>query len=73
MIEELYTDVEKGEMTTTKAGRIFSLRSQEPCPVDIHKVLAELEELVKNNQDQVLLSKKLRAIFPSLKKNKGSF
>lgn len=68
MIEELYTDVEKGEMTTTKAGRIFSLRSQEPCPVDIHKVLAELEELVKTNQDQVLLGKKLRVIFPSLKK-----
>ncbi len=72
MIEELYTETEKGKMTKTKSGRIFSLRSQETCPVDINTVLTELEELVKTNQDQVLLRKKLRAIFPSLKKSKGN-
>lgn len=68
MIEELYTEGEKGKMTKTRSGRIFLLKNQETCPVDIEATLAELEELVKTNQDQVLLRKKLRTVFPSLKK-----
>ncbi len=69
MIEELYTEREKGKMTKKKSGRMFLLRSEEVCPVDIDVALAEFEELVKTNQDQALLQKKLRGIFPSLKKH----
>lgn len=68
MIEELYTNAEKGRMIKTKSGRIFSLRSKYTCPVDIHVILAQLEELVKTSQEQTILRKKLRVIFPSLKR-----
>lgn len=67
MIEELYTETEKGHMVKKGSGRVFSLRNHHDCPMDIRSVLHELESLVKKGSDQLLLQKRMRAIFPSLK------
>lgn len=67
MVEELYTETEEGNMVKTKSGRIFSLKNYDQCPVDIQKILAELEELVKDGRDQANLQERMKTIFPSLK------
>lgn len=67
MIEELYTESEEGKMVKTKSGRIFSLKNHEQCPVDIQKILAELEGMVKYGEDQENLQRKMKGIFPSIR------
>jgi FlaA1/EpsC-like NDP-sugar epimerase len=67
MIEELYTVSEGKEMITTKSGKIFALKNLAVCPVDIIKILVELEELVKNGKGEAMLQKHMRNIFPSIK------
>lgn len=67
MIEELYTETEKGHMVKKGSGRVFSLKNYDDCPMDIRSVLHELESLVKKGSDQELLRKRMKAIFPSLK------
>lgn len=67
MIEELYTEAEKGEIVKAKSGQMFSLRNHEKCPADIEKVLFEFEEIVKRGAGQKELREKMKRIFPSLK------
>ncbi len=67
MIEELYTKTERGNMVKQGSGRVFSLKNYDSCPVDIVDTIQELEDLVKQGCDQSTLSKKMKAIFPSLK------
>lgn len=67
MIEELYTESERGNMVKTGMDRIFSLKNQDRCPVDIMKTVEVLEEMVKTGVPQDLLRKSLKKIFPSLK------
>lgn len=69
MIEELYTETEKGNLHHLKGGKsIYTLKNQDTCPVDILGVLDELESIVKAGDDRGEVKKKIRAIFPSLKK-----
>jgi len=67
MVEELYTETEEGNMIKTKSGRIFSLKNHDRCPVDIQKILAELEETVKHGANQANLQERMKTIFPSIK------
>jgi FlaA1/EpsC-like NDP-sugar epimerase len=66
MVEELYTETEEGNMVKVKSGRIFSLKNHDRCPVDIQKILLELEERVKVGGDQKLLWTTMKEIFPSI-------
>ena len=68
MVEELYTESEKGKMLKTKSGRIFSLKNNDNCPLDIKAAIAELEAFVKEGLTQQKLWRKMKSIFPSLKK-----
>lgn len=67
MIEELYTETERGHMVKKGGDRVFALKNYDDCPVDVRSVLYELESLVKKGSDQLMLKKKMKAIFPSLK------
>ena len=68
MIEELYTESEKGNLQQRRGGKnIFTLKNEEKCPVNIENMLSNLEETVKLGPAQKLLQKKLKMIFPSLK------
>lgn len=67
MIEELYTENERGNMVKTSMDRIFSLKNQDQCPVDIREAFESLEEMVKTGVSQDILRKSLKKIFPSLK------
>lgn len=69
MIEELYTESEEGEMVKRKSGRIFSLKNHVVCPVDINKTLIELEEVVRKGENQVVLQRKMKTIFSSLRES----
>lgn len=67
MIEELYTENERGNMVKTSMDRIFSLKNYDRCPVDIMQTIEILEDMVKNGAPQVELRKHLKKIFPSIK------
>jgi len=68
MIEELYTESEKGNLQQRRGGKnIYTLKNEEQCPVNIKNALSNLEETVKLGPAQRLLQKKLKMIFPSLK------
>lgn len=68
MIEELYTETERGNLQRSKAGSsIYMLKNEEICPVDITDLISVLEEIVKMGPAQTFLRKKLIRIFPSLK------
>lgn len=70
MIEELYTETEKGNLRQRRGGKkIYTLKNEEMCPLNIEEVIDDLEENVKMGPAQQLLQKKLRKIFPSLKIN----
>lgn len=69
MIEELYTENEEHNMVKPRANRIFFLKNYDRCPMDIQKILEELEEIVKAGQNQIFLFRKLKYIFSSLKKS----
>lgn len=68
MIEELYTETEKGNLIRGGSKKIFALKNYDRCPVDILALLAEFENDVKNIQNQDALRVRLKHIFPSLKK-----
>lgn len=68
MVEELYTDDELLKMKKARHGRMFVIKNQESCIVDVGVVISELELLVKNGCEQVVLKEKLQEIFPSLRK-----
>ena len=68
MVEELYTESEKGKILKTKSGRIFSLKNNDHCSLDIEAVITELEASVKKGKTQQELWKSMKKIFPSLKK-----
>ena len=69
MIEELYTDTEKGNLKLLKGGKsIHILKNGEVCPVNIVNVLDEFEMIVKQGGSIGEIQKRLRSIFPSLKK-----
>lgn len=67
MIEELYTKSERKDLERTVVGGVYSLRNRETCLIDIGKVFSELEEIVKHNPDQKVISKYLKRLFPSVK------
>lgn len=67
MIEELYAETEKGYIFKQGSERIFSLKNHGEGLPEINLILDELESLVKKGSDQLILGKKIRGIFPSLK------
>lgn len=68
MIEELYTDVEKGKIVKRGSGRVFSLKNNDYCPVDIVEVVDNFEQLSKSGTSSEKFRQVLKGIFPSLKK-----
>lgn len=69
MIEELYTETEKGNLRQFKGGKsVYTLKNRDVCPVDIVRVLDELESIVKEGDARGEVKKRMRVIFPSLKK-----
>ena len=70
MIEELYTETEKGNLCQFKKGKsIYALKNEEVCPIDIIEVLDDLEKTVKLGDDvKGNLRKKIHRLFPSIKK-----
>lgn len=68
MIEELYTETERGNLNQSKSGGdIYTLKNRDKCPVDIGQEIEWLESVVKSGDDKIGLRKKMRQIFPSLK------
>ncbi len=68
MIEELYTETEKGNLRQLKGGKsVYTLKNEEMCRIDIVEVLDEFEETVKRGPGQLLLQRKLKKIFSSLR------
>lgn len=67
MIEELYTKEEKKNLKKTKGSRILALRSNEPCPFDIHTTIEEFESLIRTDDTPKKLAANMKKIFPSLK------
>lgn len=69
MVEELYTQTEKGNLHQLKGdASIYTLKNRDVCPVDIVNMLNELEAIVKEGDAKGDLRKKIRQIFPLLKK-----
>lgn len=69
MIEELYTETEKGNLRQLKGGKsIYTLKNEEACPIDIVNVLDELENIVKLGDATGELRKMMKKVFPSLKR-----
>lgn len=69
MVEELYTQTEKGNLHQLKGdASIYTLKNRDVCPVDIVSVLDELESIVKEGDAHGEVKKRMRMIFPSLKK-----
>lgn len=69
MIEELYTETEKGNLRQLKGDKsIYTLKNRDVCPVNIVSALDELESIVKQGDARGEVKKKMRTIFPSLKK-----
>lgn len=66
MVEELYTDGECARMRK-KDEYTFTLKNLDKCPVDIEKVVDQLESIVKLADEKKELAKILNSIFPSLK------
>ncbi len=67
MIEELYTESERGNMVKTGMDRVFSLKNQDSCSVDIVSTIETMESLVKSGASQTDLFHILKRIFPSIK------
>lgn len=67
MIEELYTESERGDMIKTKSRKIFSLKNHDKCPVDIVKIIDDFEVRVKRGTGQSELYKLLKGVFISLR------
>ncbi|MFZ1626443.1 MAG: polysaccharide biosynthesis protein [Candidatus Moraniibacteriota bacterium] len=68
MIEELYTETERGNLHQLKGGKsIYTLKNEEICPIDIVEVLDELEGMVKSARELEKLKKLMKALFPSIK------
>ncbi|MFZ1655186.1 MAG: polysaccharide biosynthesis protein [Candidatus Moraniibacteriota bacterium] len=69
MIEELYSETEKGNLRQLKGGgSIYTLKNRDTCPVDIVCTLDMLESIVKEGDAHGEIKKKMRLLFPSLKK-----
>lgn len=68
LIEELFTQKEMGNIVKTEIDNVFHLKNFEKCPMDINKVIADLENFVKLNNTQTELKKQFIKIFPSLRK-----
>jgi FlaA1/EpsC-like NDP-sugar epimerase len=71
MIEELYTEVEKGSMKKKRTGNIFVLKNFEKCPENINDVLGKFKKIAENydNSTKKLIKDILKQLFPSLKLN----
>ncbi len=67
MIEELYTESERGNIIKTSMDHIFSLKNYDQCPVGIVETIDTLEEMVKGGAGQKELYTELKKIFPSIK------
>ncbi len=67
MIEELYTQNERDNMQETDNDLVFSIKNYDQCPLDIHQILENLEDIVKKSADQIHLRRVLKGIFPTLK------
>ncbi len=68
MIEELYTQSERGNMKSTKIDQVLSVKNQDTCQGDINEILVHLESLVTGSADQKKLLKILVDIFPTIRK-----
>lgn len=68
IIEELFTKKEMTNLIKTEIDNVFQLKNYEKCPIDINKVISDLENYVKLNISQKELKSKFIEIFPTLKK-----
>jgi FlaA1/EpsC-like NDP-sugar epimerase len=67
LVEELFTEIEKKNLSQSKQENIFILKNDEHCPVDVDEIFTSLGELVKRGEEQGEIWKILKKIFPSLK------
>ncbi len=67
MVEELYTETEKGRISRGNMKDIFLLKNLDECPENINDFIAELEEKVKINVSATVLKEDLRRLFPSIR------
>lgn len=69
MIEELYTDIEKGSIKKRKNGNVFMLKNFEKCPENINGIFDKFREIIENydNSTKKTIKNLIRRIFPSLK------
>lgn len=67
MIEELYTDEEKKNLTKIKGSRILALKRSETCPFDIDQEINDFQEIIHEGKGYRHLEQKMKQLFPSLK------
>ncbi|OGI34174.1 MAG: hypothetical protein A2259_01995 [Candidatus Moranbacteria bacterium RIFOXYA2_FULL_43_15] len=67
MIEELFTDVEKGNLRKTEVDDIFCLKNFEKCPADIKVTIEDLLKMARYYPNEEKIKSYLKTIFPTLK------
>ena len=67
LVEELYTEKEEAQLSTSEDSRMYSLENSDHCERNIREVVEELEKKVKTAVPNDLLMDSLKELFPSIK------
>jgi len=67
MVEELYTDTEGKNLSTSGIGNILRLKNEDQCSADVSEIFVELEAMARQGGESGKLLERLKDIFPLIK------